>query len=683
VNAIRHGLHVLDGLESLGLEADIGRAQVREGLRRLEGLPVPAAPSSQTVPGAGVQPSAEQEQAEESPHSAQTGAHSHASSLRLRNAVSAAMVQQALSMHDGALAPALNALVSVLWPRINDFVRELIYKDIEPTINSSLPSMIQGRVKFTKVSLGSSSPTFGPLNVEHRPENGDIELHIGIKFASDLDVELTAVGVPVGITKISLDGTLVCLLTPSMSKPPFFGGIQVFFPNPPEVGINFAGAAKVANVPGLRGAVRGAVADGIAGVCVLPRRIAVDMDEEDSIDIIDLTYPEPTAVLRVTLLSASGLAASDVSLFGNATSDPYVVATLGCKTWTSPTVKKNLNPVWGEEGKGLVVDFLVHSERQALSLKVFDYDFGSSDDLIGVAEPLGVDALKGTAGKSDEALQHELPLTASSGDAGAGKLCLTTEVLALTSDRARARMEGPSVGHLSVKLLRVTGLGSKAEFPFKVRIRVLGAEAPVEAEPSGASRRFLRAASRELTNLAKGRPTLKEGKTVQLGSSSRQVVAESVSAASTPPSEKQLAEALQSACAELAARGDTTEEIARVLGVDAHQVQAFLTSRGNPSEADRVAREAAAQRAASRPHFGEVVQLLLPMFEDCGIVELALLDKRQHVLGTAELPMQQFLGEEDLRLEGPFELSGADGAPASADSSKLSLEGSLWLKWLA
>merc|ERR1719379_628521 len=104
-------------------------------------------------------------------------------------------------------------------------------------------------------------------------------------------------GIPLGISKFFLKGDMAVLLTPPMSKPPFFGGIQIYFPNPPDIGVSFEGAARMVNVPGLRGSVRSAISNAVAGVCVLPRRIVVDMDEEDSVDSIDLAHPEPILVL--------------------------------------------------------------------------------------------------------------------------------------------------------------------------------------------------------------------------------------------------------------------------------------------------------------------------------------------------------------------------------------------------
>uniref|UniRef100_A0A8C9RWY0 Multiple C2 and transmembrane domain-containing protein 1 n=1 Tax=Scleropages formosus TaxID=113540 RepID=A0A8C9RWY0_SCLFO len=62
-------------------------------------------------------------------------------------------------------------------------------------------------------------------------------------------------------------------------------------------------------------------------------------------------------------------------------SDPYVKFKIaGKEVFRSRTVHKNLNPVW-EEKTSLLLDGL----RDALYVKVFDYDFGLQDDFMGSA----------------------------------------------------------------------------------------------------------------------------------------------------------------------------------------------------------------------------------------------------------------------------------------------------------
>lgn len=581
---------------------------------------------------------------------------------KLKKVVGVLAMQKDLAIQPGSLANGINDMISLLWPRIGTFVDELVHNSIEPSINASLPGMLKGGVKFTKVSLGQSSPLLGPIVVEHDKTSGAITMHVGVDFTSDLDIELAAMGIPIGITRIFLKGDLVLLFTPPMMKPPFFGGVQVYFPNPPDVGLNFVGAAKLANVPGLRGAIRGAIDGGVAGVCVLPRRIAVDMNEDDDVDIIDLTYPEPIGILRFTLWSAANLVASDVSMFGTATSDPYVVASLGIKTWTSPHISKTLNPEWGE-GQGLTVDFPVHDNCQALSLKVLDYDFGSADDLIGMAKTGGVRDL--VAGGSKK---QTVPLLKEDGEAGGGSLTISAALLTFAEARPRKALAvaGPSEAHLSAKIMTIKGLRDGSDYPFKVRIQVVRSDAEGGTAAASSSTVAKKAA----------KPKLKASKSLTFGSAPKTpALAEGTTNASHPKEQKQLADALQGIAKQLNQKGMSTEEVANILDVAPPQVEQFL---GSFKDAVKAKEQQEAQQKflnVRDPLFEEVVQILLPCgsVDASSILEMVIVDKREKVLATAPVPMPLLLAAPELSLEGPF----------ITDVVDVEVVGSLHLRWLA
>lgn len=464
---------------------------------------------------------------------------------KFAKAVNVAIDQKGVGLQPGSLAPALNQLLSILWPRVGTYVEDLVHNSIAPSINASLPGMLKGGVQFTKVSLGDSSPLLGPIIVEHDKKNGRIEMHVGLDISSELDIELTAMGMPIGITQFHLKGDLVMLMAPPMHKPPFFGGVQVYFPNPPDVGLNFVGAAKVANLPGLRGAVRGAIDGGVNGVCVLPRRIAVDLNDDDDLDIIDLSYPEPVGILRFTLWSAASLVASDISFLGTASSDPYVVASLGIKTWTSPHVSKNLNPEWGE-GAGLTVDFPVHDDCQVLSLKVFDYDFGTADDLIGMVKSPDVrDLVRAGTGK------QPLQLMKEDGESGGGSLTISACLLTLATEEPSQPLavSGPSEAHLSAKVLNVKGLKEGSEYPFKVRVQLVKSEG--DSLPAGMpsvqqAKKKSTGASFDVATKKPPSAKLKPSKTVALGGSIKmKTLAEATTNNSHPKEQKDLNEAFK------------------------------------------------------------------------------------------------------------------------------------------
>lgn len=532
------------------------------------------------------------------------------------------------SLQPGALAPAINDLIKILWPRIGTFVEDLIQNEIAPSINASLPGLVQkgGGVKFTKISLGESSPKLGPIMVEVDKDTGAITWNMGVDVSCDIDVELTALGIPIAITKFCLKGDLVALLSPPMNKPPFFGGVEVFFPNPPDVEIGFGGAARVADVPGLRGAIRGAIDSAVAGICVLPRRIAVDMDDEDATDMVDLSYPEPTSIMRVTLWSAANLVAADSHLIGGASSDPYVVTSLGIKSSTSPHVSKNLNPVWGD-GAGLTSDFPVHDGSQSLSLKVFDYDFGTSDDLIGVAQRLEARSLV------QDGKPQTVQLQKANGESGGGSLSISASKLALSLTRpTQAIPLGPSEAHLHAKMLTIKGLAADAAYPFKVRVQIAGP-----------------------------------------GDKDAALVEESTQP-SHPQEQKQLAEAYQEIARNLSAKGSSPEEIAEILEVGVKQVKSYLLTVDDDKLKQQLLKEQLEIASVSRPRFDEALQLLLPCdsVKDTNFVVLTIFDKKQKQLGVARVPLKDVLSAPSLELKGPF----------TTDSNDVQVVGSLRLRWL-
>lgn len=578
----------------------------------------------------------------------QASASSKTPKDKFKKVVHAIADQKALGIAPGSLASGLNRMIELLWPRIDGFVQDMIHDSIEPSINASLPGLLKGGVKFPKVSLGDASPLLGPIVVHNDEDSGAIEMHVGIDFTSELDIELLVMGMPVGVTSFMLKGDLVMLFTPPMQKPPFFGGVQIYFPNPPDINLDFVGAAKVANVPGLRGAVRGAIDGAVAGVCVLPRRIAVDLNDEDDVDIIDLTHPEPLSVLRFTLYSGEGLVAADTNLFGQASSDPYVVASLGVKKWTSPHVSKTLNPVWSRDG--LTVDFPVHDDDQSLILKVYDYDFGTADDLIGLARKIDVkDLVSNGSGK------QVVQLMKADETPGGGSLTISAVSLSLahSAPSSPPAMPGPSEAHLSAKVLTIRGLKEHAEFPFKVAIHVVHAE---EAPKKAGS--------------AKARATSRASQ----GSAKQAILAEGSTEPSKPKEVKQLAEALQGIAKNLHKKSVQPKDIAEILDVGPRQVEQYLDELEHTKTKEQIQAEQEYLNVRT-PVLEEVVQFLLPngTVDENAVVELIVTDKKSKVLGTARIPVPDIQEAPEMHLEGPF----------TTDVEGLEVVGTLRFTWLA
>ncbi|WJX53325.1 ADP-ribosylation factor GTPase-activating protein agd12 [Trifolium repens] len=102
-------------------------------------------------------------------------------------------------------------------------------------------------------------------------------------------------------------------------------------------------------------------------------------------------------MLKVKVVQGTNLAIRDMM-----TSDPYVVLKLGQQTVQTTVIKSNLNPIWNEE-----LMLSVPRQYGPISLKVFDHDLFSADDIMGEADidlqPLITSAMAfGDAGMFDD-----------------------------------------------------------------------------------------------------------------------------------------------------------------------------------------------------------------------------------------------------------------------------------------
>lgn len=376
------------------------------------------------------------------------------------------MANRALTTNDFAVEEEsqwLHSLLAILWPRIDKFLKELVQEQILPEIDKQLPKMLRGSVSFPKVDLGKAIPHFRYISLRENSDQG-ILLEVTIDLASDMDVQIKALKVPIGVKRLSISGQLNVLFHPASSKPPFFAGVTVFFVDAPELDMDFTGAADFVDLPVIHSVVRSTILNTVRGIAVLPARVAVDLNEDDDTDQADLSYPPPRGVLRVLVKSGSQLRAADLNLTG-ASSDPYVVIEVGQQRWQSSVVEKSLNPVWEH---GNVVDLLVYEPQQKARISVFDKDRFSQDDLLGNAKSILLEPFL----RAKEPLDFVLPLQ-HQGKA-AGTLTISCRWFELSSQAPRsfpsAVARGPSQLLLVVKLSGIYDLPQSYKPPFQVNI---------------------------------------------------------------------------------------------------------------------------------------------------------------------------------------------------------------------
>eukprot|EP00443_Scrippsiella_acuminata_P069156 CAMPEP_0115382982 /NCGR_PEP_ID=MMETSP0271-20121206/6362_1 /TAXON_ID=71861 /ORGANISM="Scrippsiella trochoidea, Strain CCMP3099" /LENGTH=748 /DNA_ID=CAMNT_0002806301 /DNA_START=45 /DNA_END=2289 /DNA_ORIENTATION=+ len=502
-------------------------------------------------------------------------------------------------------APWLNSFIALLWPKISEHVKGIHRAQKGGAAGSvKIAFGLEGDVRFDEVTLGSTAPDLSDFMVYRVPAEDTVQLRAHLCLKSDLKASVVAAGARVTISNLTLDGEVSFVFSPLAAKPPYFGGLEIYFVNPPVMSFEIGGNV----IPhGLQPAIRSAVADVFAKFLVQPNRIAVDLDQEAGPDATDLKHPDPLAVLRLTLLRGSGLRAADTSVLGTKSSDPYVVISFGATRWTSPTKRQTLAPVWatalGEPSA--TIDIPVHCASQLARFEVYDADLVSSD-LIGGRSDVQLGQLLGTAAGAEVAVE----LLDAAGTETAGSIFVSTRLLYLgTVPRplpAAAAIGGPSGAYLCMKILEVQGLPSDSQYPFKVRM-IVGAK--------------------------------------HIDTRSSHIKAN-----------KHVSAAMESVCIEQLGRGRSPALLAEALGLKLNQVLA-LGQAAAPTQQDvqQAVKEAVALRAATDPWFEEAVQLLIPdpaVDGSCCKIVLQLLDKHGAVLGSARVAMAKLLGAPDLELTG-------------------------------
>merc|ERR1719414_2032254 len=97
---------------------------------------------------------------------------------------------------DGESLEWLNAMVAKLWPKIDEAALKIVNDDVVPEIRNSLPSMLRGKFRMERFTLGTTPPVLGPIESYH--SRSGLRLKIGINFDSNVDISME-LGASVGI----------------------------------------------------------------------------------------------------------------------------------------------------------------------------------------------------------------------------------------------------------------------------------------------------------------------------------------------------------------------------------------------------------------------------------------------------------------------------------------------------
>lgn len=280
----------------------------------------------------------------------------------------------------------VNDLLVAQWPFISKWFEQMLKEQVEPLLQKFMPPGI--KISFgEKCSLGTTpmelrrvtTATYTEESLEGEElTNIRIGGHVNWRGDSEVDVEVT--GGSIAGMDLSLRAPIVIELVKLRTKPPWFSGVRIYFPDAPAIDMTVE--AEVLGMNSSPGFVKRKLVKALATlICrhaVLPNRFTVGFG--DGIDPFDLKHPRPQGVLRLVVLEAVGIRPYTGAPWWRfdakreATADPYVEVSVGAATRTTKTAKRILNPRWGEEA---VFDFLCDNpEKQSVCIVVRDEDYG-------------------------------------------------------------------------------------------------------------------------------------------------------------------------------------------------------------------------------------------------------------------------------------------------------------------
>ncbi|KAF7912093.1 uncharacterized protein EAF01_001114 [Botrytis porri] len=335
-----------------------------------------------------------------------------------------ALIEKLTTEGGGESAGFLNDIVAQLWPNIEVAGSKMIKDIVEPMFKTMLPGPL-ATLHFTKIELGATPIVFSDVKVTKTAHDG-IKLDLNVNWNGRCDIELDGNMMPkVGVKEVLLNGRLSILLCPLTNIIPLIGATQISFINPPELKLNFTGAANIADLSLIDDAVRKVLIGIINSVVVLPNRIMVKLDANND---YFKTYHQPLGIVRITAEKAWGFAEESQSktkkLFSKltrASPDCYAEIEVGAEApWRTTTKDNTTTPAWGETH-----DFVVSDFDQRIKVVVSDHDL-NSDDEVGVAVTTVREMLV-AGGKQELAMLHQ-------GSESDSKVALSCEFFQFTSE---------------------------------------------------------------------------------------------------------------------------------------------------------------------------------------------------------------------------------------------------------
>ena len=277
----------------------------------------------------------------------------------------------------------LNEVLRHMWPFIESMAQTILKENVEQEMQKSLPKALQ-TLYFEKIALGRKAPIISNVKTYEcasSKKRDEFIMDANIIYEGDAQLKLAVKNVKLGISDIQLSGTIRIIFKPLLSNYNPIGGITLFFLNRPKISFNLTNLLNILDIPGLKPMLRNIIGDVISSFIVLPNRIAVPL--VDGVDGSDLQYPVPEGVLRIEIIEARELMATDFVLIpvSGKAADPYAIVEVGAQKFRTKVRKGDQNPEWNE----IFDAFVDNAEGQQLEVHIFDQDISKDTHMGRVA----------------------------------------------------------------------------------------------------------------------------------------------------------------------------------------------------------------------------------------------------------------------------------------------------------
>lgn len=179
----------------------------------------------------------------------------------------------------------LNQIMSGLQPYLRVAVSTMVKETVEPMFKEMLPGPLAS-LHFTKVDIGATPVKFSRCDVETLKDSdsekaGSLELEMDVSWDGDLDVMLDGNLLPsFGVRHVKFEGRLSVLLQPLISRLPLISAMSIALINPPELDMDFTGAANALDITLIDDSIRNIIKGGFVFYVTLVyylSRLATDL----------------------------------------------------------------------------------------------------------------------------------------------------------------------------------------------------------------------------------------------------------------------------------------------------------------------------------------------------------------------------------------------------------------------